>query len=213
MSTQYGNQGGTGAGTSGTATGTMGTSGAANSSSSAGGDTDASSLNWGSARSDYGDQAYGGSLDAQGLGGASYDDFNEGRRDAGSRGESSSASMRTAKGRTGGARRSRGYGLADTGSTGLTLLAGMVIGAGLMYLFDPEQGGRRRALLRDQLVGLSSDAAGVLGKTARDLRNRAQGVIAETTKSIGLGGGGSQGESNTGGNGGQMAGATTVGGA
>jgi hypothetical protein len=64
----------------------------------------------------------------------------------------------------------------------------MVMGATLMYFFDPQQGGRRRALLRDKMVKYSNDTADVLGKTSRDLRNRAQGLVAETTKAIGLGG-------------------------
>jgi hypothetical protein len=190
MSSQYDNQGetNTDAGGAGGATGSA--------AGESGGSVD-SSLNWGSARSDYGDEAYGGSLDAEGLGGKSYDDFSEGRRDAGSRGESSPGGTRMTKSKTGGARRSAGgYGLAGTGSMGLTLLAGMVIGAGLMYLFDPEQGAKRRAQLRDQFTGLSGDAAGVLGKATRELRNRAQGIIGDTTKAIGIGGG--EGDSNTG---------------
>ncbi len=59
------------------------------------------------------------------------------------------------------------------------LLGGIAIGATLMYIFDPQNGRRRRALLSDQLTSkvnrLSDDAAA----RARDLRNRAQGVIAE----------------------------------
>ena len=59
------------------------------------------------------------------------------------------------------------------------LLGGIVIGATLMYIFDPQNGRRRRATLSDQLTSkvnhLSDDAAA----KARDLRNRAQGVIAE----------------------------------
>lgn len=149
-----------------------------------GGQSASAGLNWGSARSDYGDQAYGGSLDEQGLGGNSYDDFSEGRRDTGSRGEASMRGSRTRSSRA-------GYSLGDAGSSGLTLLAGMVIGATLMYLLDPEQGGRRRALLRDKFIALSNDATDTLGKTSRDLRNRAQGVIAETTKALGLGQAGS----------------------
>jgi hypothetical protein len=152
--------------------------------SGTGGQNEASNMNWGSARSDYGDRAYEGSLDAEGLGGKSYDDFSEGGREAGSKRKSTLSSTRSGGG---GSKRRAGYSL-DSGNAGLTLLAGMVVGATLMYIFDPQQGGRRRALLRDKLVGLSNDAADVLGKTSRDLRNRAQGVIAETTRAVGLGG-------------------------
>lgn len=139
----------------------------------------ASSLNWGSARSDYGERAYGGSLDKKGLGGLGVDDYDEGRERGQSRGESGARS----KGRS-----SRSYGSAGgAGNTGLTLLAGIGIGAALMYIFDPEQGRRRRALLRDQIVSCMNETSDVLGKTSRDLRNRAQGVIAEAGKALGRG--------------------------
>lgn len=188
MSTQYGNQSGANASTTGGSQ-NAGTSSQASGSTygaTGGGQRAASDSNWGSARSDYGDEAYGGSLDEQGLGGSGYDDFSEGRRDEGSRGEPMTRGG-TRSGARGSSTRGRvGYSLGDTGNTGLTLLAGMVIGAGLMYLFDPEQGGRRRALLRDKFIALSNDTTDIVGKTSRDLRNRAQGVIAETTKAIGL---------------------------
>ena len=46
-----------------------------------------------------------------------------------------------------------------------------------MYLFDPNAGNRRRALIRDKAVGLSNDAKDAFNKTATDLSNRAQGVM------------------------------------
>ena len=61
-------------------------------------------------------------------------------------------------------------------------LAGMVVGAGLMYLLDPDRGRRRRALVRDQVVSAGHEI-GDLGETlsaqARHLRNRAAGLAAE----------------------------------
>jgi hypothetical protein len=202
MSTQYSTGGetkevATGAGNDGTTAGTGSAAGT-------GGGTESSNanLNWGSARSDYGEHAYGGSLDQQGLGGKGYDDFSEDRgRNTSNRGGTKGRSMRG-----GGGSGRVGYGLADTGNTGLTLLAGMAIGAALMYLLDPEQGGRRRSLLRDKFVALSNDAADVLGKTSRDLRNRAQGVIAETTRAVGLG----AGEGSNASTGGSARGGTTA---
>jgi hypothetical protein len=131
--------------------------------------------NFSSARSDYGSYAYGGTLNESGTGGSSVDDFSQGRRvDDSSRG---SGNM----GRRSGTGSSRGG-----ASAGLMLLAGVGIGAILMYIFDPDQGRRRRALLRDQMVGLSNDASDAIGKKARDLRNRAQGVIAETSSMLGI---------------------------
>jgi hypothetical protein len=196
MSTQYS----TGGETKESATGgaNTGTNAGTGSASDTGGATarNESDLNWGSARSDYGEHAYGGSLDQQGQGSNSFDDFSADRgRHTGNRGGATVRGKRISSSRGG----RGGYSLGDTGNTGLTLLAGMVIGAGLMYLLDPEQGGRRRSLLRDKFVALSNDAADVLGKTTRDLRNRAQGVIAETTKAVGLGGG-EESTASTGGN-------------
>ncbi|HET7550526.1 MAG TPA: BON domain-containing protein [Gemmatimonadaceae bacterium] len=61
----------------------------------------------------------------------------------------------------------------------MTLLAGVGIGAALMYFLDPVRGGRRRALVRDQAAGaLNSAEREVRGRSA-DLRNRARGAAAE----------------------------------
>jgi hypothetical protein len=50
------------------------------------------------------------------------------------------------------------------------------LGAGLMYFLDPDNGKRRRALLRDQLLHLSRVGKEALGRTGRDLANRAHGL-------------------------------------
>jgi osmotically-inducible protein OsmY len=64
-----------------------------------------------------------------------------------------------------------------------TLLVGMLLGAAAMYLFDPDRGRRRRALLRDQVVHgaheLEDLSDGVTAR-ARHLRNRARGMVIET---------------------------------
>lgn len=67
-------------------------------------------------------------------------------------------------------------------------LYGLVFGAGLMYLLDPDRGRRRRALIRDQVVhgihGLE-DVGEAAAARGRDLRNRAQGVMAEARGRLG----------------------------
>ena len=63
---------------------------------------------------------------------------------------------------------------------GLTLLGGIGIGAALMYVLDPDRGRRRRALTRDKLTRTAHKLGDGLGKASRDLRNRAQGLVAET---------------------------------
>jgi osmotically-inducible protein OsmY len=62
---------------------------------------------------------------------------------------------------------------------GLAFVTGLGIGTGLMFLFDPNQGRRRRALLRDKCIWAARKTGETFEGTARDLRNRAQGVIYE----------------------------------
>jgi len=59
------------------------------------------------------------------------------------------------------------------------VLLGAAIGAGIMYLLDPDGGRRRRALLRDQIVSASHRTSDAVGATSRDVTNRARGVVAE----------------------------------
>jgi hypothetical protein len=59
------------------------------------------------------------------------------------------------------------------------VLVGALIGAGFMYLLDPDGGRRRRAVLRDQLVSAGHKTSDAVGATSRDVTNRARGVVAE----------------------------------
>jgi len=59
------------------------------------------------------------------------------------------------------------------------VLLGAALGAGIMYLVDPDGGRRRRALLRDQLVSAGHKTSDAVGATSRDVTNRARGVVAE----------------------------------
>ena len=58
-------------------------------------------------------------------------------------------------------------------------LTGMSLGAGLMYLFDPLQGRRRRALLRDRVTRIVNSSEDFLDKASRDLNNRITGMTSE----------------------------------
>lgn len=64
---------------------------------------------------------------------------------------------------------------------GVSLLGVLGLGAGLMYFLDPQYGTRRRALVRDQAVSLVHRSDEFIEKAARDVRNRARGLVAETT--------------------------------
>jgi uncharacterized membrane protein len=58
------------------------------------------------------------------------------------------------------------------------LISGIILGAGAMYLLDPDRGARRRSLLRDQIVHAGNKLGDGLSATARDTRNRAVGAAA-----------------------------------
>src|SRR2546423_7524759 len=61
---------------------------------------------------------------------------------------------------------------------GLTLIGGIGLGAGLMYVLDPDRGRRRRALVRDKVARVINKTRDATGKTLRDTRHRARGLVA-----------------------------------
>lgn len=63
---------------------------------------------------------------------------------------------------------------------GVALVGGIGLGAALMYVFDPDRGKRRRALIRDKVEAAGCKLGDKADKMQRDLRNRAYGVVAET---------------------------------
>jgi uncharacterized membrane protein len=64
------------------------------------------------------------------------------------------------------------------------LFTGVVVGAGAMYLLDPERGARRRSLLRDQGIHASHKVRDELAGAARNARNRTAGVAAQVRSRI-----------------------------
>ena len=68
-------------------------------------------------------------------------------------------------------------------NTGM-LLTGIGIGAGLMYILDPDRGRRRRALARDKAVKTWNRSERYLEKVGRDLANRTRGLAQETKRAI-----------------------------
>ena len=61
---------------------------------------------------------------------------------------------------------------------GLTFGAGLGLGTGLMFLLDPDRGKRRRAMLRDKCAWSARKTSEAAQVTARDIRNRAQGIAS-----------------------------------
>ncbi len=67
---------------------------------------------------------------------------------------------------------------------GVALLAGVGSGLALMYFFDPGEGRRRRALLRDQLTKWSRIGRKTAVGKAHDVRNRTVGLAHEARKAV-----------------------------
>jgi len=61
----------------------------------------------------------------------------------------------------------------------MRVLTGLGLGAGLMYFFDPNNGRRRRARLRDQGLHMMREIEEGVGVVSRDLKNRTRGLTAE----------------------------------
>jgi hypothetical protein len=61
----------------------------------------------------------------------------------------------------------------------LSLIGGVTAGLGLMYFLDPDQGRRRRALVKDQMVHAAYKTGDAMDATSRDIANRARGAVAE----------------------------------
>ena len=64
------------------------------------------------------------------------------------------------------------------------LATGLAVGAAAMFILDPDQGRRRRALARDKMAHYGNEASDAISGTAKDLRNRAYGVAAETRGAV-----------------------------
>ncbi len=61
---------------------------------------------------------------------------------------------------------------------GQIALAGLCVGAGLMYLADPDEGRRRRRRLRDAAAHRVHVVRGAAVTTSRDVQHRAAGLVA-----------------------------------
>lgn len=62
---------------------------------------------------------------------------------------------------------------------GLSMIGGVGLGAALAYLYDPEMGNRRRAMIRDKAVRALNKTGEAVETTARDVQHRLIGTVAE----------------------------------
>jgi BON domain len=60
-----------------------------------------------------------------------------------------------------------------------SVLAGLALGAGMMFLLDPGRGRRRRALIRDKAYGAARRTGRAIDAGSRHFAYRTQGVAAE----------------------------------
>jgi uncharacterized membrane protein len=74
----------------------------------------------------------------------------------------------------------RSRGRANRGAiNSLMGIGGLGLGAGLMFILDPDRGRRRRALARDQMAHARRMLSRATGATSRDLTHRIYGALAE----------------------------------
>ena len=62
---------------------------------------------------------------------------------------------------------------------GLSMIGSVGLGAGLEYLFDPEMGNGRRAMIRDKAVRALNKTGDAVESAARDLQQRVIGTVSE----------------------------------
>jgi len=67
------------------------------------------------------------------------------------------------------------------------LLGGLGVGAAMMYLYDPKDGNRRRAVLRDKANRLNRQAQEAMQGRVEDLGNRARGMLHEAKSAFSSG--------------------------
>ncbi|MGH8176025.1 MAG: BON domain-containing protein [Steroidobacter sp.] len=70
----------------------------------------------------------------------------------------------------------RSNSIAENGAYYSVGIAAAVAAAGAAFFLDPESGGRRRALVRDQLNRTAHQSREFVGKAGRDARQRARGL-------------------------------------
>jgi osmotically-inducible protein OsmY len=68
--------------------------------------------------------------------------------------------------------------------TGTNLITGIALGSGIMYLFDPQEGNRRRARARDEALRLSKTTGRAIQRTGQVLEVGYQRAVAESRGAV-----------------------------
>lgn len=64
------------------------------------------------------------------------------------------------------------------------IAGGIWLGAGLMYIFDPDRGKRRRALIRNKTTDALEQAGDALEKKGHEIHKQAREFVADTRNAI-----------------------------
>lgn len=64
------------------------------------------------------------------------------------------------------------------------LAGGLWLGAGLMYILDPDRGKRRRAAIRDKATDVWEQAGDAVEKKSNEIRQQAREFVADTRTSF-----------------------------
>ena len=65
------------------------------------------------------------------------------------------------------------------------IVGGIWLGAGLMYVLDPDRGKRRRAMIRDKATDVLEQAGDAIEKKGNEIRKQAREFVADTRTSLG----------------------------
>jgi hypothetical protein len=66
----------------------------------------------------------------------------------------------------------------------LYVLGAAGLGAAVMYLMDPDQGNRRRALIRDKATKVNRQTREAVSGRVQDMTNRAKGMLHEAKSTL-----------------------------
>lgn len=64
------------------------------------------------------------------------------------------------------------------------LVGGIWLGAGLMYVLDPDRGKRRRAMFRDKATDVLEQAGDAIEKKSNAIHQQAREFVADTRNAI-----------------------------
>lgn len=65
------------------------------------------------------------------------------------------------------------------------MVGGIWLGAGLMYMLDPDRGKKRRAMIRDKATDVLEHTGDAIEQKGNEIRKQAREFVADTRTSLG----------------------------